>query len=95
MRFAGILLILLSSSLGTAQAADDEPCKLSPNKRWVTMVVSNPLALEVDLTVTCYFPLPDGGMTSVSCTKKVPAGAKNFELCTRTSWDNPSDRVTR
>jgi hypothetical protein len=85
MRFTGAILILLGS-LGAAQAAD--PCRLSEDQRSVTIVVSNPFPLEVSYKMTCKYSRPDGGTASVSCKSMVPARAKDFELCTRTNWDN-------
>jgi hypothetical protein len=84
MRFAGVILILLGS-LGAAQAF--EPCRLSEDERSVTIVVSNPFPLEVSYNMTCKYRRPDGGTASISCKNMVPAKAKDFELCTRTSWD--------
>jgi hypothetical protein len=88
MRFAGVILILLGS-LGAAQAF--EPCRLSEDERSVTIVVSNPLPLEVSYRMTCKYRRPDGGSASISCTSKVPARARDFVLCTRTNWDNQDD----
>lgn len=83
MRFAAAILIFLAS-FGAAQAADFHACKLSPDKRSVTVLVSNPYAQETHCTVNCHVALPGSGIASISCTKTVPGGAKDFELCVRT-----------
>jgi hypothetical protein len=87
MRFAGVVLILLSS-LGAAQAANIHACRISPDKRSVTVLVSNPYAQETHCTVNCHIALPGDGVASISCTKTVPGGARDFELCTRARSDN-------
>jgi hypothetical protein len=81
---AWIALILFGSP-DAAQAA--EPCRLSPDNRSVTVVVSNPFPLEVSYKMTCTYRRPDGGTASVSCKNMVPASARDFVLCTRTGWD--------
>jgi hypothetical protein len=87
MRIAWIFPILLAS-FGAAQAADIHACRLSPDKRSVTVLVSNPYAQETHCTVNCHVAIPGGGVASISCTKTVPGGARDFELCTRTRPDN-------
>jgi hypothetical protein len=87
MRIAWIFPILLAS-FGAAQAADIHACRLSPDKRSVTVLVSNPYAQETHCTVNCHVAIPGGGVASISCTKTVPGGARDFELCTRTRSDN-------
>jgi hypothetical protein len=87
MRIAWIFPILLAS-FGAAQAADIHACRLSPDKRSVTVLVSNPYAQETHCTVNCHVAIPGGGIASISCTKTVPGGSKDFELCTRTRSDN-------
>lgn len=86
MRVASVILILLSS-LGAAQAADIHACQIAPDKRSVSVLVSNPYAKETHCTVNCHFAMAGGGIASVSCTKTVPADAKDFVMCTRTSSD--------
>lgn len=68
------------------QAADLHTCKLSDDKRSVTVLVSNPYSQETCCTVNCHVRFPGEGIRidSISCTKTVPAGAKDFELCSRT-----------
>ncbi|HEY6025020.1 MAG TPA: hypothetical protein VIV34_12690 [Pseudolabrys sp.] len=69
-----------------AHAADLHTCRLSDDKRSVTVLVSNPYAQETSCTVNCHIRFPGEGIRidSISCTKTVPAGAKDFELCSRT-----------
>ena len=86
MRVATIILIFLSS-LGAAQAADIYSCQIAPDKRSVSVLVSNPYAKETHCTVNCHVALTGGGISSISCTKTVPADAKDFVMCTRTSKD--------
>lgn len=73
-----------------AYAADLHTCKLSSDLRSVTVLVSNPYVQETSCTVNCHVTFPGEGINiaSISCTKTVPAGAKNFELCSRTRDNN-------
>ncbi|MCK9919937.1 hypothetical protein MXD81_63485 [Microbacteriaceae bacterium K1510] len=78
-----------------AHAADLHVCKLSADKKSVTVLVSNPYAQETHCTVNCHLILPGEGIhsESISCGKTVPAGAKEFELCTRTRQTGAYVRV--
>ena len=52
--------------------------------------MSNPYTQETSCTVNCHVTFPGEGINiaSISCTKTVPGGAKNFELCSRTRDNN-------
>jgi hypothetical protein len=71
-----------------AEAADLHACKLSPDRRSVTVTVSNPYAQETHCQVNCHITIPGPGVASISCGRTVPANAKDFVLCTRTRDNN-------
>lgn len=77
------------------RAADLHVCKLSSDRKVLTVLVSNPYAQETSCTVNCHLILPGEGIhsESISCSKTVPAGAKEFELCTRTRQTGAYVRV--
>lgn len=83
-------------SAEAASAADLHVCKLSSDRKVLTVLVSNPYAQETSCTVNCHLILPGEGIhsESISCTKTVPAGAKEFELCTRTRQAGAYVRVS-
>src|SRR5262245_25421086 len=76
--------------LAAAHAADLHTCKLSADRRSVTVLVSNPYQQETHCTVNCHVTFPGEGINivSITCTKTVPGGAKDFELCSRTRHNN-------
>lgn len=52
----------------------------------VRINVSNPARAERSCLVTCRFATPLwGGESQVMCARMVPAGAKDVEMCTKTS----------
>lgn len=96
MRLQSIVIAAALTLASAAQAADLHICKLSPDRKSLTVLVSNPYAQETHCTVNCHLILPGEGIRSesISCTKMVPAGAKEFELCTRTRQTGAYIRVS-
>jgi hypothetical protein len=76
--------------LPVAHAADLHTCKPTADRRSGTVLVSNPYAQETSCTVNCHITFPGEGINiaSISCTKTVPGGAKDFELCSPTRDNN-------
>src|SRR5262245_28278617 len=76
--------------LASAHAADLHICKLSADRRSVTVLVSNPYPQETHCTVNCHVTFPGEGINivSITCAKTVPGGVKDFELCSRTRDNN-------
>ena len=76
--------------LPAAHAADLHACKLSPDRRSVTVLVSNPYTPETHCTVNCHVTFPGEGINivSITCARTVPGGAKDFALCSRTRDNN-------
>jgi hypothetical protein len=66
-------------------------CTIAPDGKSVSVKVSNPYPKETYCTVNCHFKV-SGGMTSVSCTKTVPASAVDFVLCQR-AIDEPYGKL--
>lgn len=81
---AALVLLLMPA----AHAANLHTCKLSPDRKSVTVMVSNPYAQDTSCTVNCHIAIPGSGVASISCTKEVPANAKDYVLCTRTRDNN-------
>jgi len=67
---------------GSTAGAFAFSCTVSADKSTVVVKVSNPYPQDTYCTVNCHFKVP-GGMTSVSCTKTVPASAQDWVLCER------------
>ena len=78
-----IAVALALLTMNAVQAADLHACRLSSDKKSVTVTVSNPYAQDTSCTVNCHVAIPGGGIASISCTREVPANAKDFVLCTR------------
>ena len=76
--------------LPAAHAADLHACKLSPDRRSVTVPVSNPYAQETRCTVNCHVTFPGEGINivSITCARTVQGGVKDFEFCSRTRDNN-------
>jgi hypothetical protein len=72
--------------LTAAHAADLHTCKLSADRRSVTVLVRNPYPQETHCTVNCHVTFPGEGINivSITCAKTVPGGATDFVLCSRT-----------
>jgi hypothetical protein len=79
----------LVATTGTAIAADVALCKLSDDKRTVTVVASNPYSQPMSCEVNCDMAIPDGILTVV-CVKQVPVGAKDFVMCSEVAKDGRS-----
>lgn len=96
MRRHSIVIAAALALVSAAQAADLHVCKISPDRKTLTVLVSNPYAQETHCTVNCHLILPGEGIRSesISCGKTVPAGAKDFELCARTRQAGEYVRVS-
>src|SRR4051794_39062998 len=64
-----------------ACAADVATCTLGADRKTVTVTATNPYAQVMACEVNCDMALP-GGIATVVCVKPVPAGAKDFVMCT-------------
>ena len=67
-----------------AFAANVATCTLGADKKTVTVTASNPYTQVMACEVNCHMDLP-GGFATVVCVKPVPAGAKDFVMCTDVS----------
>lgn len=97
MRLYFIAVVTAATAFtSVVRAADLHVCKLSFDRKTVAVLVSNPYAQETHCTVNCHLILPGEGIRSesISCAKTVPAGAKEFELCTRTRENGAYVRVS-
>src|SRR5882757_2679314 len=56
-------------------------CTLSTDRKTVTITASNPYAQVMACEVNCHMDIP-GGFSTVVCVKPVPAGSKDFVMCT-------------
>jgi hypothetical protein len=70
-------------------AADVATCTLSADKKTVTVTASNPYAQVMACEVNCNMAIPDG-FSTVVCVKPVPAGAKDFVMCTHAAAEGHS-----
>jgi len=66
---------------GQAYAADVATCTLGSDKKTVTVTATNPYSQVMACEVNCDMAL-QGGIATVVCVKPVPAGAKDFVMCT-------------
>jgi hypothetical protein len=71
---------------GPAFAADVATCTLGADRKTVTVTASNPYSQVMACEVTCDMAIPDG-ISSITCSKPVPVGAKDFLICTKTAAD--------
>ena len=62
-------------------AADVASCKLSADKKSVSVVMSNPYSQPMQCEVNCNMTLP-GGIATVVCVKPVPVGTRDQVMCT-------------
>ena len=89
MRLRPVLLTLAAGCL-TASAAFAEAvpytCTILEDGLSVRISVSNPASTARSCLVSCRFATPHwGGESQIMCAHMVPAGAKDVEMCTRTS----------
>lgn len=93
--FTAVVTVAMAFT-SVVRAADLHVCKLSSDHKTVAVLVSNPYAQETHCTVNCHLILPGEGIRSesISCAKTVPAGANEFELCTRTRENGAYVRVS-
>lgn len=78
IRIVAALAVLMA---GQAYAADVATCTLGPDRKTVMVTATNPYSQTMACEVNCDMALP-GGISTVVCAKPVPAGAKNFVMCT-------------
>lgn len=64
-----------------AFAADNAICKLSDDKKVVTVIASNPYSQVMQCEVNCHMAIPNG-ISTVVCVKPVAVGAKDQVICT-------------
>ena len=76
--WTGAAVVLLAA--GPAVAADVATCSLSADKKTVTVTASNPYSQVMACSVNCHMAIPNG-IATVVCVKPVPAGAKDFVMC--------------
>ncbi|SDS01669.1 hypothetical protein [Bradyrhizobium canariense] len=86
-RWFGAVAILFAA--GPAFAADVATCTLSADKKTVTVTANNPYAQVMACEVNRNMAIPDGFATVV-CVKPVPAGAKDFVMCTHVAAEGHS-----
>jgi len=67
-----------------AFAADNASCKLSADKKSVSIIATNPYGQVMHCEVNCNLGLA-GGFSTAVCAKDVPADAKDLVLCTETA----------
>lgn len=85
--------ILAALMAGQAYAADVATCTLGADKKTVTVIASNPYSQTMACEVNCDMALP-GGIATVVCVKPVPAGARDFVMCTeKADGDHTYTRV--
>lgn len=87
-------LVALFLHTTSSVVIDHQSCRLSADNHTLTIVVTNPVPHDVEWTAGCKYRLPDGSSAGVSCKAMVPAGAREFDLCTRIGWDNAGDSET-
>lgn len=88
MALPPLLFALLSVAALAQQPTPAQPqfvaaqhrCELSPDRRVVSLLVTNPGAQPSECTVNCYLPYK-GGTATVTCTKVVAANAASAPLC--------------
>jgi hypothetical protein len=72
-----------------AYAANVATCTLGADKKTVTVTASNPYSQVMACEVNCHMDIP-GGFATVVCVKPVPAGARDFVMCTDVSTSGHS-----
>ena len=72
-----------------AFAANVATCTLSADKKTVTVTANNPYTQVMACEVNCNMAIPDG-FSTVVCVKPVPAGAKDFVMCTHVAAEGHS-----
>ena len=76
--WSGAVAMLIAA--GPAVAADVATCTLSADKKTVTVTASNPYSQVMACEVNCHMATPNG-ISTVVCVKPVPAGSKDFVMC--------------
>jgi hypothetical protein len=89
IRFAAAAALLAA---GPAFAADVATCTLSADKKTVTVTASNPYSQAMACEVNCHLAIPNG-LATVVCVKPVPAGARDFVMCTEAATGAAYTRV--
>jgi len=82
------LALAVTLPMATAAFAEAVPftCTVLEDGQSVRINVSNPAGRARSCLVTCRFATPHwGGESQIMCAHMVAAGAKNVEMCTKTS----------
>ena len=88
-----LLAVAALVATGPAFAADVAVCTLSADKKTVTVTASNPYSRVMACEVNCHMAIPNG-IATVVCVKPVPAGARDFVMCTdKADGDHTYTRV--
>ncbi|MEZ5765175.1 MAG: hypothetical protein R3D69_13600 [Xanthobacteraceae bacterium] len=80
--------LALSMLAATAASAETVPftCTILPGEESVRIGVTNTAATPRSCLVSCRFSTPLwGGEAQIMCAHMVPQGAKDVEMCTKTS----------
>jgi hypothetical protein len=80
----GVAAAVLGLAVEPALAADVATCTLGADQKTVTVTANNPYSQVMACEVTCDMAIPDG-ISSITCAKPVPVGAKDFVICTRSA----------
>jgi hypothetical protein len=81
-RWIGALLLALAVT--SAEAAGVAVCTLGADNKTVTVTANNPHEQTMACEVNCHMAIP-GGIATVVCVRPVPAGAKDFVMCSEPS----------
>ena len=76
-----IALAVAASAAWPAFAADNASCKLSADRKTVSVVATNPYGQPMQCEVNCNMAVA-GGISTAVCVKPVPVGAKDLVMCT-------------
>ena len=80
--------LAVSGGLSRTALAEAVPlaCQILPDRQTVRIVLSNPASRERSCMASCQFQTPKyGGEVQIICALPVPAGAKDVEMCVKTS----------
>jgi hypothetical protein len=76
--------LVLVLGVTSAEAAEIAVCTLSADNKTATVTAQNPYAQTMACEVNGHMAIP-GGFATVVCVKPVPAGAKDFVMCSEPS----------
>jgi hypothetical protein len=83
-----LVALALNGALLQGARAESVPftCEMLPDKQTVRIVLSNPSNRVRSCMASCQFQTPKyGGEVQIICAHPVEAGAKDLELCVKTS----------